>query len=148
MLYTKASQGRCFILRLEDGELIQDTIEKFAASENIKRAYIQVVGAGDKGSILITGPEKSRSHNFIPMHAILNEMHEVFGFGTLFPGNDGIPKLHMHLACGREENTITGEIRNGVKVWNALEALVIELLDNDSIREYDKKTGVDSLLPG
>ncbi len=148
MQYTKANQGRCYILRLEDGEIIQDIIEKFAEKENIKRAYIQVVGAADKGSILITGPEKSRSKTIIPMHAILNEMHEVFGFGTIFPGKDGIPKLHMHLACGREENTITGEIRNGVKVWKVLEALVIELLDNDSIREFDKKTGFDMLIPG
>lgn len=148
MLYTKAKQGRCFILRLEDGEIIQETIEKFAVKEGIKRAYIQVVGAADKGSILITGPEKSRSEKLIPMHAILNEMHEVFGFGTIFPGNDGVPKLHMHLACGRDENTITGEIRNGVKVWRILEAMVVELIDNESTREFDKKTGFNLLIPG
>jgi predicted DNA-binding protein with PD1-like motif len=52
------------------------------------------------------------------------------------------------LACGREENTITGEIRNGVKVWHVLEVIITELADNLSTREFDKKTGFDLLVPG
>ena len=132
---------------MEDGEIVQDSIEKLAKKVNIKRAYVQVVGGADKGSILITGPEKGRSAKIIPMHSILNEMHEVFGFGTIFPDKENIPKLHMHIACGREDNTITGEIRNGVRVWHVLEVLVVEILDNNSTRDFDKKTGFNLLIP-
>ncbi len=147
MIYSKAKQGRVFVVRLEDGEIVQESIEKLAMKENIQRAYLQVVGGADKGSILITGPENGRSSKIIPMHSILNEMHEVFGFGTIFPDKEGKPKLHMHIACGREDNTITGEIRNGVRVWHVLEVLVVELLNNQSNREFDKKTGFNLLMP-
>lgn len=147
MIYTTAKQGRVFIVRLEDGEILQDSIEKIALKENIQRAFVQVVGGADKDSILITGPEKGRSRVIKPMHSILNEMHEIFGNGTIFPDEKGNPKLHMHIACGREDDTICGEIRNGVKIWHVAEIIIIELLDNNSTRRLDKETGFDLLIP-
>ncbi|MBN1117800.1 MAG: DNA-binding protein [Bacteroidales bacterium] len=147
MIYTEAKQGRVFILRLEDGEIMQDVIEEFAERTGIQRAYIQAVGGADKGSILITGPEESRSQKIVPIHSILNDMHETFGFGTIFPKKNGKPSLYMHISCGREDNTITGEIRNGVKVWHVIEVIIIELLENNSTRLADSKTGFDLLIP-
>jgi hypothetical protein len=38
--------------------------------------------------------------------------------------------LHMHMACGRNTDTITGCIRNGVTVWQVIEPdLGFNLLD-------------------
>ena len=147
MIYTEAKQGRVFILRLEDGEIVQDVIEEFADKVGIQRGYVKAVGGADKGSILITGPEESRSRKIIPIHSILNDMNETFGFGTIFPKKNGKPSLHMHISCGREENTITGEIRNGVKVWHVLEVIIVELIENTSTRLPDSKTGFDLLIP-
>ncbi len=50
---------------------------------------------------------------------------------------NGNPILHMHMACGREENTVTGCIRNGVKVWQVMEIILTELLENTATRQYD-----------
>ncbi len=58
-----------------------------------------------------------------------------------------MPILHMHLACGREGETITGCVRRGVKVWHVLELILIELTDTTGIRKYDPVTGFELLIP-
>ena len=77
----------------------------------------------------------------------LDDAHEITGTGTLFPDDKGNPILHMHIACGREENTITGCIRNGVKVWQVMEIILTELLENTATRQYDPNTGFKLLQP-
>jgi predicted DNA-binding protein with PD1-like motif len=42
------------------------------------------------------------------MAHIIEDVHEIFGTGTLFPDEEGNPVLHMHMACGRNNNTVTG----------------------------------------
>ena len=40
MLYSEAKQGRTFIIRLEDGEIVHETLEKFAIDNNITAAAL------------------------------------------------------------------------------------------------------------
>jgi predicted DNA-binding protein with PD1-like motif len=51
------------------------------------------------------------------------------------------------MACGREENTVTGCVRNGVKVWHVMEVILAELLDSTAQRLLDKATGFKLLVP-
>ena len=46
MKYTQARQGRVFILRLEDGEIVHEVIEQFAADEKIAAAALIILGGG------------------------------------------------------------------------------------------------------
>ena len=55
------------------------------------------------------------------MELVLDIVHEIVGTGTLFPNENGEPVLHMHVACGRNEGTVTGCVRRGVKTWHILE---------------------------
>ncbi len=83
------------------------------------------VGGADKGSRLITGPEHSRDEFPVrPMQHILEDASEIAGTGTIFPDEDGHPMLHMHMACGRKDRTVTDCIRNGVKVWHIMEIVI------------------------
>ena len=147
MKYSEARQGRVFIIRLEDGEIVHQIIEQFVQDHAIERAALFAVGGADKGSLLVVGPEESRSNPINPMVHELYDAHEITETGTLFPDDKGNPILHMHMACGREENTVTGCIRNGVKVWQVMEIILIELLDNTAIRRYDPNTGFKLLEP-
>jgi predicted DNA-binding protein with PD1-like motif len=147
MKYSEAKQGRIFVIRLEDGEIVHEKIEQFVQDHNIERATLFAVGGADKGSLLVVGPEESRSNPINPMTHELYDAHEITGTGTLFPDNKGNPILHMHMACGREENTVTGCIRNGVKVWQVMEIIITELLDNTATRQYDPNTGFKLLEP-
>ncbi|HWR01165.1 MAG TPA: PPC domain-containing DNA-binding protein [Chlorobaculum sp.] len=147
MKFSEATQGRIFVIRLEDGEIFHEQIERFAMDHGIERAYLNVVGGADKGSRLVVGPEESRTLPINPMVHELYDAHEVTGTGTLFPDDTGKPVVHLHMACGREENTVTGCVRSGVRVWQVMEVILIELLGTKAARLPDKATGFKLLIP-
>ena len=147
MRYTQARQGRVFVLRLEDGEIVHDVIEQFADENKITAAALIILGGADDGSRLVVGPEKDRGLPLNPMEQVLENAHEVSGTGTLFPDEDGRPLLHMHMACGRKDKTTTGCIRAGVKVWNVMEVIVFELLDSTATRRVEEPLGIKLLQP-
>jgi predicted DNA-binding protein with PD1-like motif len=145
MQYSQARQGRVFILRLEDGEIVHQVIEQFAADQGIKAASLIVLGGADDGSRLVVGPEDDRRLPLSPMKHALQNAHEVSGTGTLFLDEQGHPLLHMHMACGRKESTVTGCIRDGVKVWHIMEVVIFELLDTNGKRVVEAPLGLKFL---
>ncbi len=148
MKYSEAKQGRVFIIRLEDGEVLHEVIERFAAEHKIKAAFLIAVGGAGKGSKLVVGPEDGDERPVSPMVHVLNNVYEIAGTGTLFPDEEGGPILHMHLACGRKEETVTGCVRTGVKIWQVGEVILVELTDTEATRKVDPETGFKLLDPG
>ncbi|MEA1997802.1 MAG: PPC domain-containing DNA-binding protein [Euryarchaeota archaeon] len=147
MKYSEAKQGRTFVIRLEDGDIIHEELEEFARVHSINAAAVIAVGGADEGSKLVVGPEQGRSATITPMEHVLGNVREIAGVGTIFPDKDRNPVLHMHIACGREESTVTGCVRRGVKVWHLLELILFELLDSSASRMFDEQTGFELLEP-
>jgi len=147
MKYSEAKQGRVFILRLEDGDIVHEEIEQFAVTHGIKAASLIIVGGADDGSCLVVGPAEDRGLPLNPMKMVLKNAHEVVGTGTLFCDEDGLPLLHMHLACGRSGETATGCIREGVKVWHIMEVIIHELIETTAKRVVEKPLGLKLLQP-
>lgn len=147
MKYSEAKQGRIFIIRLEDGDVIHEALERFATENSIKRAQLIILGGADEGSRLVVGPKQARTTPICPMEHVLNEVHEVSGTGTIFPDETGKPILHMHIACGRNADSVTGCVRKGVKVWHVMEIILTELTDTDTVRAIDPVTGFALLKP-
>jgi len=147
MRYSEARAGRIFVIRLEQGDDLHECVEGFARKESIERAYVLALGALDEGSKLVCGPKDGNASPVEPMKTSINEPRELAGVGTIFPDEKGNPSLHMHAATGRNETSITGCTRAGVKVWKVLEVIVQELVDNPSIRKRDAASGFDMLEP-
>lgn len=147
MKYSEAKQGRVFIIRLEDGEVLHEVIERFAAKHKIKAAFLIAVGGAGKGSKLVVGPEDGDGRPINPLVHVLNNVYEIAGTGTLFPDEAGNPILHMHIACGREEATVTGCVRTGVKTWQVAEVIFVELTGTAAARKVDPETGFKLLDP-
>lgn len=147
MKYSEAKQGRIFILRLEDGEIIHEVIEQFAREQGIRAAALIILGGADAGSKLVVGPEEGRDDIIVPMEQQLENVHEMAGTGTIFPDDEGNPILHCHIACGRQTTTVTGCIRRGVKVWQVMEVILYELLDTQAVRKLNEVTGFKLLQP-
>lgn len=147
MKYSEAGPGRIFVIRLEDGDIVHETIEKFARDRNIGAAALIILGGADRGSKIVVGPEAGRAKPIVPMHHILADVHEVSGVGTLFPDDEGNPVLHMHMTCGRQLETATGCIRTGVKVWQVMEVVLFELTNATGRRVMDPETGFKLLVP-
>lgn len=147
MKYSQAALGRVFVVRLEDGDILHEQLEALALREEIRSAAVLVVGGADLGSRLITGPEDGRAAVINPMQTVLDNVHEAAGTGTIFPDDNGKPVLHLHMACGREDQTVTGCVRAGVKIWQVMEAVVIELTGCTAQRLLDPVTGFKLLQP-
>ncbi|MCF8038171.1 MAG: DNA-binding protein [Desulfohalobiaceae bacterium] len=141
MQYQEARQGRIFVLRLEHGEVLHEVIEAFAGEQSIRAGVLTILGGVDQGSRLVVGPKDGAARPIDPMQQLLARPHEAVGTGTLFPDESGNPILHLHLACGREDSTITGCSRGGVRAWQILEAVLIELVDCPGQRALDRDLG-------
>ncbi len=147
MRYSEAKMGRVFVIKLDHGEVIHETLERFAAEQGIRSAAVLAVGAADKGSRLVVGPQDGDKRPIVPLEHLLAEAHEVAGVGTIFPDETGKPTLHMHIAAGREGRASAGCVRRGVKTWLILELIVFEILGTGSVRRMDSETGFELLSP-
>ncbi len=149
MKYSQAKPGRIFVLRLEDGDIVHETVERFAVEKGISAAALIAVGGADEGSLLIVGPENGRVSPVCPMQYVLDGVHEIAGVGTLFPAAEGgRPVLHLHLAAGRNDTSATGCVREGVRTWHVIEIILWELTGTLAVRRRDAATGFALLDPG
>ena len=145
MKYSEANLGRIFILRMENGDKIPDTIEEFAKVHQIDSAMVQFLGGADKDSVVVVGPEDGSAPKPKKMITSLHGTSEALGLGTLFRNEEGVPKLHMHSAFGRERNTVTGCTREGIKIWHIGEVVIYELINIKAQRKIDPQTGFELL---
>ncbi|SHJ78145.1 Predicted DNA-binding protein with PD1-like DNA-binding motif [Dethiosulfatibacter aminovorans DSM 17477] len=150
MKYTEVKHGRTFVLRLEQGDLIPDDIEKFAAEHCIDSGVVYLLGGVDKGSKMVSGPVDGDDVK-VNMPLNINDIenvHESIGVGTIFLNEEDKPILHLHAAAGREKDTITGCTRVGVNVWMYMEVVIVEFIDCNARRKVDGKSGFTLLEVG
>ena len=139
--------GRVFVIRLEDGDTVPDSIERFAEENEVSVGQVILVGGIGEGEVVV-GPRRSRERPPEPMLLPVDGAHEVAGVGVLAPGEDGRPILHIHASLGRAGKTTTGCLRPGVKTWLVAEAILFEVLDARVVRLMDKDSGFELLEPG
>jgi len=134
--------GRVFVLRLEDGDVVPDCIEKFAAEKGIKVGHVILIG-GIGGGQVVVGPRQSDEMPPDPMLLSIEGAHEVEGLGIIAPDKDGKPKLHIHASLGRAGRTLTGCLRYGARTWLVGEAIIYEITGTKARRLPDKASGFD-----
>ncbi len=132
--------GRVFMLRLEDGDVVPDCLEKFALENNIRHGSVILVGGISSGQIVV-GPRKTVEMPPDPMLLPVDGAHEVAGVGTIAPDESGKPVVHIHAALGRSGQTMTGCLRPGVATWLVGEAIIYEITGINAKRLPDKKSG-------
>jgi predicted DNA-binding protein with PD1-like motif len=145
MQYSEGRLGRVFILRLEEGDRLNDTIEDFAREQKISHGLAFFLGGSGDGSKMVVGPEADRD-TIIPMLHTLRGAQEVLALGTLIPNESGVAVLHMHAAAGREGKATVGCTRAGVAVWLVGEVVLLEILGTEMARrKKDPATGFQLL---
>jgi predicted DNA-binding protein with PD1-like motif len=136
--------GRVFLLRLEDGDVLPECIEKFAAVKSIITGQVVLVG-GIGGGQVVAGPRRSDVMPPEPLLIPVDGAHEVVGAGIIAPDKNGQPVLHIHASLGRAGKALTGCLRPGVTAWLVAEAIIFEVTGLDARRLPDKKSGFDLL---
>jgi predicted DNA-binding protein with PD1-like motif len=144
MKSSEGKTGRVFVLRLEDGDIVPDCIEKFASDNSIECGHVILVG-GIGGGQVVTGPRKTNEMPPDPLYLPVDGAHEVAGIGVLAPNKEGQPVLHIHASMGRAGRTLTGCLRPGVTTWLVGEAIIYEITGVDAKRLPDERSGFDLL---
>lgn len=135
MKYQTGSIGRTFLVKMEHGDDLIQGIKEIAGKEQIQSAVIFMLGALQDVS-MVTGPQAAT----IPPVGIetrLQEAREIIATGTLVQDESGQPSLHIHGSLGRENNTITGCLRENTTVYLVVEVIIMELLGIQASREED-----------
>lgn len=146
MKSTQGSIGRVFILRLEDGDVVNETLEAFARDEGVSRALAFYLGGSAAGSRLVVGPDAGRNDAIVGLvHVLAGAPREVLAVGTLLPNEAGEPSLHMHAAAGREGDATVGCTRAGLETWLVGEVVLLEILGTDARRTIDPGSGFELL---
>jgi predicted DNA-binding protein with PD1-like motif len=143
----KASEGqlgRVFIIRLEDGDTVPASIERFAEKKKISVGQVILIGGIGDGQVVV-GPRRSNEMPPEPMLVPVDGVHEVVGVGIIAPNKKGKPNLHIHAALGRSGKTTCGCLRSGVTTWLVGEVIIFEILGTDAVRKPDKKARFELL---
>lgn len=148
MRYSEGRVGRVFVLRLEDGEVLNDTLEGFAAQQGLQRALAFYVGGSADGSRVVVGPDADVPDSVVPLILALSGPREVLAVGTIFPNQTGRPVVHMHAAAGREGGATVGCTRAGLSTWLVGEVVLLEILGTEARRVIDPGTGFELLQAG
>lgn len=139
----KASEGhvgRVFVIRLEDGDVVPECIERFAEKKGISVGHVILVG-GVGGGEVVVGPRRSEERPPEPMLLPVDGAHEIMGVGVIAPGENGRPILHIHAALGRSGQTMSGCLRPGVTTWLVGEVILYEIVGTNAVRVREKDSG-------
>ena len=127
-------EGRVFVLRLEEGEVLHEAVESFCREHGVVNATITAGGGGDAGSCYVSGPTVPIEGPIVPIVCTVEAPSELTGTGTIFPDEDGNPVMHMHGSIGREGRSSTGCFRVRMVVWLVMEVVIREMGGTGPVR--------------
>jgi uncharacterized protein len=136
MQYTEGQIGRVFVVRIDDGEDMLLSLRQFILDKNIQAGSIHFLGALMSGR-MVTGPEEPVIPP-IPHFVMFEGGWEVFGIGTIYPGEGG-PHIHYHGSVGRSGHALTGCLREKAITYLIVEAVIMEFTGLTARREFDEK---------
>ncbi len=142
MEYAVGKTGRIIAARLFEGEDLYQSIEQLATKEKIKSAAVFITGGFRKANVVV-GP-KQEVPKIVGNFKEFIGPGEVLGVGTIYCDQEG-PKLHIHTAIGKGDETIVGCPRGGALTFLVLEVTIIEIEGIKGERKPDKDKGVNLL---
>ncbi|WAC05022.1 MAG: DNA-binding protein [Methanoregula sp.] len=137
MQYAEGQIGRVFVVRIDDGEDFLVSMRRFITDKGIESGSVIFLGALMNGR-MVTGPEEPVIPP-VPHFVMFEGGWEVFGVGTIYPGEDG-PHIHYHASVGRAGHALTGCLREKATTYLIVEAVILEFSGLKGRREFDKHT--------
>ncbi|PKM38948.1 MAG: DNA-binding protein [Firmicutes bacterium HGW-Firmicutes-8] len=143
MKYKQGAIGRVFVAKIEHGEDLLAELKSLAVKENIRSAWMFIIGAV-KSASLVTGP-RDCSVPPEPVWRRFTDGREILGAGTVF-WDETEPVLHIHSAVGKGDLSLTGCLREQTETYLVVEAVILEISGIDASRALDPVLGVKALM--
>ena len=138
MEYQVGRPGRVIAMRLSEGEDLYESIETVAKKEDIQAAAVLITGGFRKANVVV-GPKREKP-KIEPKFKDFSGPGEVLGVGTIYSDDEG-PKMHIHTAIGKGNETLIGCPRGGAKIFLILEVTIIEIEGINATRTLDEQSG-------
>lgn len=133
---------RTYAVALEMGEEVMQTLGDLAAELNLIGSSVVGIGGFERVRL---GYFDWENQNFL--QNVVDEQVEVLSFqGNIAEGDDGKPKLHVHVVLGRSDATTRGGHLVEGTVRPTLEAIITESPVHLH-RRHDEDTGLVLLKP-
>lgn len=142
MEYTQGTMGRIFVVRIDHGDNVLDSIQELAKKEQIRAAYFMMIGAVGS-SKLVTGPKEK----CIPPDVEWTEFsdaRELVGAGNI-AWMDNEPKIHLHAAIGGTAGVIMGCVRDNTEAFMVVEVVIFEIDGVDIVRKFNETVGFNQM---
>lgn len=138
MYYSKCNVG--YVLRIEIGEEIQETLRQFAQAVQIKGAFYQGIGALTRVELAFFCIEnKEYERHFF------NEEYEMIAFMGNISSLNGSPAPHSHVTLGdRNFQTYSGHLIRGVVSVTA--EILVTTIDLSLTRKEDPVLKYNGLI--
>jgi uncharacterized protein len=142
MQYSVGKPGRIIAARLFEGENLYESIEQIAKEQNIKAAAVLITGGFRKAGVVV-GPKQEIPEMIVDVKSFEGP-GEVLGVGTIYCDSEG-PKLHLHGAIGKGDETVVGCPRKWASIFLIMEVTIIEIENVTGFRKTDPSTGFNLL---
>ncbi len=142
MEYAVGKTRQIIAAKLNEGEDLYESIESIAKKENIRSAAVLITGGFRKANVVV-GPKQEKP-KIIGNFKDFTGPGETLGVGTIYCDGEE-PKLHIHTAIGKGDETIVGCPRGGAKTFLILEITIIEIIGFEASRKFDEDTGLKLL---
>lgn len=129
--------GDKYIVRLEIGEEIVETLTNFIKKEGIKLGRVSGIGAVDYAKIGLFSTRTKKYHS----KELKGDM-EIVNLAGNISTMDGKEYLHLHIAVGDEDLNLFGGHLDSATV-SATAEIVIDLIDGEVDREVGKDLGIN-----
>lgn len=126
--------GRVFVLRLDQGDMVLESINEFIAKEGIKDGVvISAIGTLDMCTLhMVTTTGYPAVEHFEHWENKPLELSSIDGIIA-----DGQP--HLHAVVSDSEEAYSGHLENGCRVLYLAEIAIMELKSMDLARVYNDK---------
>jgi len=135
--FWEAHAGRAFVGRLATGTDLLAEIERFCAEQEIRAAWVSVVGAVSRAAF---GYYEQDERRYLELST--DDHHEITSFTGNVSMRDGKPFLHAHAGfASRDGESVGGHLLPGCIVFVG-EVTVREMSGVDLERVADEITGL------
>ncbi len=129
--------GDKYVVRLNKGEEILESLKKLCKDENIKLGRVTGIGATNKATVGLFNVETKEYHST----ELTGDM-EITNISGNISQMNGEVYLHLHITVCDEENRAFGGHLNSAVISATCE-IIIDVIDGTVDRKFDEESGLN-----
>ena len=129
--------GNTYMLRIDVGEEIVDSLKEMCAREGIRLAQVSAIGAADRAAVGVYDLAEKQYHR-----EDLEGFMEIANLSGSVTAMNGEPYIHLHATLADQRNLLHGGHVISLRVGATCE-MFVQVLDGAVTREKDEGLGIN-----